>query len=229
MPPRTTRKSHRRTVSDRTMVGTAQPLCLSASETEGRRYEMTMNLGKSEITAPHNNAGLDDEIASSRRGSVFLDIPFYRTGFRTVGLSRRDHVPRRRLHGSWHSNDTRSFTAKKTFKLSSFPTGETMRSLSEDEEHHGSHGRLAARENSCRMQLSPDHWASRDTYGFALATAELSRNPSVAAQLRGACSCHFEMRTAILLPAAFIGLRAEGPFFSVADRFNSVNGHSLRY
>jgi hypothetical protein len=63
------------------MVGTAQPLCLSASETEGRRYEMTMNLGKSEITAPHYNAGLDDEMPSSRRGSVFLDIPFYRTGF----------------------------------------------------------------------------------------------------------------------------------------------------
>ncbi len=87
MPPRTTRKSHRRTVSDRTMVGTAQPLCLSASETEGRRYEMTMNLGKSEITAPHNNAGLDDEIASSRRGSVFLDIPFYRTGLPETGFS----------------------------------------------------------------------------------------------------------------------------------------------
>ena len=62
------------------MVGTAQPLCLSASETEGRRYDMTMNLGKSEITAPHYNAGLDDEMPSRRRGSVFLDIPFYRTG-----------------------------------------------------------------------------------------------------------------------------------------------------
>src|SRR5713101_1500246 len=44
MPPRTTRKSDRRKVSDRTMVGTAQPRCLSASETEGRRYESTMNL-----------------------------------------------------------------------------------------------------------------------------------------------------------------------------------------
>src|SRR5712691_9722641 len=44
MPPRTTRKSDRRKVSDRTMVGTAQPLCLSASGTDGRRYESTMNL-----------------------------------------------------------------------------------------------------------------------------------------------------------------------------------------
>ena len=70
------------------MVGTAQPLCLSASETEGRRYDMTMNLGKSEITAPHYNAGLDDEMPSSRRGSVFLDIPFYRTGFTVTGNQR---------------------------------------------------------------------------------------------------------------------------------------------
>ena len=33
-------------VSDRTMVGTAQPLCLSASGTEGRRHRGTMNLRK---------------------------------------------------------------------------------------------------------------------------------------------------------------------------------------
>jgi hypothetical protein len=127
---------------------------------------------------------------------------------------------------------TRSFTAKKTFKLSSFPIGETMCSLSEDQSFQRTSwiARSPRRpRNSCRMPLSPDHWAARDTYGFALAAAELSRNPSVAAQLCGACSCHFEMRTAVLLPAAFIGLRAEGPLFSVADRLNSVNGHSLRY
>ena len=53
------------------MVGTAQPLCLSASETEGRRYEMTMNLGKSETTAPHCNAGLDDKIAFQSSGKCF--------------------------------------------------------------------------------------------------------------------------------------------------------------
>jgi hypothetical protein len=46
MPPRTTRKSDRPRASDRTMVGTAQPLCLSASGTIGRRYESTMNLRK---------------------------------------------------------------------------------------------------------------------------------------------------------------------------------------
>jgi hypothetical protein len=44
MPPRTTRKSDRRKASDRTMVGTAQPLCLSASGTDRRRYDSTMNL-----------------------------------------------------------------------------------------------------------------------------------------------------------------------------------------
>src|ERR1700674_4261560 len=42
MPPRTTRKSDRRKVSDRTMVGTAQPLCLSASGTERRRCDSTV-------------------------------------------------------------------------------------------------------------------------------------------------------------------------------------------
>src|SRR6266700_3546217 len=46
MPPRITRKSDRRKVSDRTMVGLVQPLCLSASGTNGRRYESTMNLRK---------------------------------------------------------------------------------------------------------------------------------------------------------------------------------------
>jgi hypothetical protein len=81
------------------MVGTAQPLCLSASETEGRRYDMTMNLGKSEITAPHYNAGLDDEMPSSRRGSVFLDIPFYRTVLSDTGISGRAAFRERTYRG----------------------------------------------------------------------------------------------------------------------------------
>ena len=49
MPPRITRKSDRRKVSDRTMVGTAQPVCLSASGIKRRRYESTMNLRKRKI------------------------------------------------------------------------------------------------------------------------------------------------------------------------------------
>jgi hypothetical protein len=44
-----------------------------------------MNLGKNEITTPHHNKGLDDESSSSRRGSFFLDISFYRTGFSVTG------------------------------------------------------------------------------------------------------------------------------------------------
>ena len=56
MPPRTTRKSDRRKVSDRTMVGTVQPVCLSASGTERRRYGSTMNPRKGKthsVSLPH--------------------------------------------------------------------------------------------------------------------------------------------------------------------------------
>ena len=42
MPPRTTRKSYRPRVSDRTMVGTLQPPCLSVSDTEWRRHRRKM-------------------------------------------------------------------------------------------------------------------------------------------------------------------------------------------
>jgi hypothetical protein len=42
---------------------------------------------KSETTAPHRNTGLVAEISSRRRGSVFLDIPFYRTGLSVTGFS----------------------------------------------------------------------------------------------------------------------------------------------
>ncbi len=55
------------------MVGTAQPLCLLRQKPNGVA-DLPMNLGKGEITAPHYNTGLDDEISSSWRGSVFLDI-----------------------------------------------------------------------------------------------------------------------------------------------------------
>ena len=77
------------------MVGTAQPLCLSASETEGRRYDMTMNLGKSEITAPHYNAGLDDDSLPVAAELFFLTSTFYRTAFSETGFSRRDRIPRK--------------------------------------------------------------------------------------------------------------------------------------
>src|SRR6202051_3622425 len=46
MPPRTTRKSDRRKVSDRTMVGTAQPLCLLRQEPKGVVSRAPLNLRK---------------------------------------------------------------------------------------------------------------------------------------------------------------------------------------
>jgi hypothetical protein len=68
------------------MVGTAPPLCLLRQKPNGIA-DLTMNLGKGEITAPHYNTGLDDEISSSWSGNVFLDILFYRTGLSEIGLS----------------------------------------------------------------------------------------------------------------------------------------------
>jgi hypothetical protein len=56
MPPRTTRKSYRPRVSDRTMVGTSPPHCLPASETKSVVAPATMNPqgGKNLRTSPHH-------------------------------------------------------------------------------------------------------------------------------------------------------------------------------
>src|SRR5580698_2688695 len=56
MPPRTTRKSNRPRVSDRTMVGTLQPPCLGVSNTDWRRHRNRMKpLGwKKQIDSPHH-------------------------------------------------------------------------------------------------------------------------------------------------------------------------------
>jgi hypothetical protein len=62
-----------------------QPACLFASDTERRRHDCAMNPGKSEITAPHRHTGLDDNTPSSRRRSVFLTYPFYRTALSEAG------------------------------------------------------------------------------------------------------------------------------------------------
>src|ERR1700732_4684343 len=56
-----------------------------------------MDLGATELKASHRNTGLDDEIASSWRGSVFLDIPFYRTGFRET-VNRRGSLSENPTH-----------------------------------------------------------------------------------------------------------------------------------
>ncbi len=59
MPPRTTRKSDRPRVSDRTMVGTAQPLCLSCVRIRKRRHDNTMNLGRAKTQSLVTLLGLE--------------------------------------------------------------------------------------------------------------------------------------------------------------------------
>ena len=92
MPPRTTRKSDRRKASDRTMVGTTQPLCLSASGTDGRRTESTMNLRKRKThSVSSQDWGWTARPFSLRLtavGEVFvLTSPFIERGYRNVGIS----------------------------------------------------------------------------------------------------------------------------------------------
>ena len=89
MPPRTTRKSHRPRVSDRTMVGTAQPLCLSRPKPKGivttSRWTWEQQNSKRLIAT----RGWMTRSLPVGGGSVFLDIPFYRTGFRETVNRRR--------------------------------------------------------------------------------------------------------------------------------------------
>ena len=89
MPPRTTRKSDRRKVSDRTMVGTAQPLCLFASGTNGRRYEGTMNLRKRKThrVSLHYWDWTANTLCFAVAGEVFvLTSPFIERDYRNVGI-----------------------------------------------------------------------------------------------------------------------------------------------
>jgi hypothetical protein len=109
-PPRTTRKSDRRKVSDRTMVGTAQPLCLSASGTERRRTESTMNLRRRKnhgVSFPY--WGWTERQFSLRLTAVgeafVLTSPFIERDYRNVAQSSaraRSHIPIRGLIGTWH-------------------------------------------------------------------------------------------------------------------------------
>ena len=87
MPPRITRKSDRRKVSDRTMVGLAQPLCLFASGTDGRRYESTMNLRnrKTHRVSLHDWGWTANILCFAVAGEVFvLTSPFIERGYRNV-------------------------------------------------------------------------------------------------------------------------------------------------
>jgi hypothetical protein len=92
MPPRITRKSDRRKASDRTMVGLAQPLCLSASGTERRRYESTMNLRrrKNHSVSLHHWGWTASTPCFAVAGEVFvLTSPFIERRYRNVAPAIR--------------------------------------------------------------------------------------------------------------------------------------------
>ena len=88
MPPRTTRKSDRRKVSDRTMVGTVQPVCLSASGTERRRYGSTMNPRKGKthsVSSPHWGWTANTRCFAVAGEAFVLTSPFIERDFRNLG------------------------------------------------------------------------------------------------------------------------------------------------
>ena|ERR1035437_4090350 len=92
MPPRITRKSDRRKVSDRTMVGLAQPLCLSALGTDGRRYECNMNLRKRKTRGvSFHYRGLDGKhlVFCRRRETFVLTSSFIERSYRHVEIKGR--------------------------------------------------------------------------------------------------------------------------------------------
>src|ERR1700722_11457014 len=91
MPPRTTRKSYRPRASDRTMVGTAQPICLSAPGTDRRRHDSIMNLWNwSDHSVSLQYGGWTARPFSrcfTVAGEVFvLTFPFIERDYRNVAL-----------------------------------------------------------------------------------------------------------------------------------------------
>jgi hypothetical protein len=93
MPPRITRKSDRRKVSDRTVVGLAQPVCLSALGTDRRHYESNMNLRKRKTRGiSFHYKGLDGKHLElcRRREAFVLTSSFIERGYRQLGIS---HFP----------------------------------------------------------------------------------------------------------------------------------------
>ena len=83
------------------MVGTAQPLCLSASGTQARRYDSTMNLRKTKT----HSVSLHDWGWTARpfilgltavRELFVLTSPFIERGYRNVGndrLGNKSRIP----------------------------------------------------------------------------------------------------------------------------------------
>jgi hypothetical protein len=91
MPLRTTRKSDRRKVSDRTMVGIAQPLCLFALGTGRRRYDSTMNLRKRKfhrVSLRHWGWTASTLCFAAAEQAFVLTSPFIERGYREVANLR---------------------------------------------------------------------------------------------------------------------------------------------
>ena len=116
MPPRTTRKSDRQKASDRTMVGTAQPLCLSASGTKRRRYDSTMNLRRrtNHRVSFHYWSWTVNTLCFAVAGEAFvLTSPFIERSYRTMGTGWKSRLsiaephrhgsPRYDAHGNRHN------------------------------------------------------------------------------------------------------------------------------
>jgi hypothetical protein len=92
MPPRITRKSDRRKASDRTVVGLAQPICLSALGTDRCRYESNMNLRKRKTRGvSFHYKRLDGKhLERCRRREAFvLTSSFIERGYRKLGIRQK--------------------------------------------------------------------------------------------------------------------------------------------
>src|ERR1700674_4752360 len=105
MPPRTTRKSYRPRASDRTMVGTAQPICLSAPGTDRRRHDSIMNLWNwSDHSVSLQYGGWTARPFSrcfTVAGEVFvLTSLFIERDYRNVGFGK-SQFQETRLFGTW--------------------------------------------------------------------------------------------------------------------------------
>src|ERR1700739_1974314 len=93
MPPRTTRKSYRPRVSDRTMVGTSPPPRLLASEAESI-VTITMDLQKEKARASQHYVGWRarrrPSSFQSQRQCFHLTLPFIERGNRRSSFFRRN-------------------------------------------------------------------------------------------------------------------------------------------
>ena len=91
------------------MVGTAQPLCLLRQEPKASLRHHDESAGKGKPQSLVTLLGLDGNTLSSRRRSIFLDIPFYRTAFAEAPVEDRRSALRNFLE--------QDFVARNNFRL----------------------------------------------------------------------------------------------------------------